>query len=180
MRDRLYVEHVEVWYAQPEMERFPRLRGRNKHAINYRHIIDWLVRKPGAFENYVYREELFPTSRFRMAYDALRAAQPQRGHKEYLGILYLAARRSETAVDEALRTLLTSDRPVTRAAVEELVLGAEEVPAVTAVTVEEVDLSGFDDLLTHKEVWHECEGGCEREVDGMLARTALADVSGVF
>ena len=49
---RLYVEHVEVWYAQQEMERFPRLRGRKKHAINYRHIIDWLVRKPGAFENY--------------------------------------------------------------------------------------------------------------------------------
>ena len=87
---RLYVEHVEVWCAQKEMERFPRLRGRKKHAINYRHIIDWLVRKPGAFENYVYREELFPTSRFRMAYDALREAQPKRGHKEYLGILNLA------------------------------------------------------------------------------------------
>src|SRR5208283_376998 len=67
---RLYVEHVEVWYAQQEVERFPRLRGRQKHAVNYRHIIDWLVRKPGAFANYMYREELFPTSRFRMAYDA--------------------------------------------------------------------------------------------------------------
>ena len=29
---RLYVEHVEVWYAQQETERFPRLRGRKKHA----------------------------------------------------------------------------------------------------------------------------------------------------
>jgi hypothetical protein len=174
------VEHVEVWYAQREVERFPRLRGRKKHAINYRHIIDWLVRKPGAFENYVYREELFPTSRFRMAYDALREAQPERGHKEYLGILYLAARQSETAVDEALRTLLASDRPLTRAAVEELVHRAEEVPAVTEVTVEEVDLLDFDDLFLHKEVWHGCEGGCEGEVDGLLAGTALADVSGMF
>ena len=43
----------------------------NKHRINYRHVIDWLVRKPGAFENYRYREDLFPTSRFRMAYDSL-------------------------------------------------------------------------------------------------------------
>jgi hypothetical protein len=177
---RLYVEHVEVWYAQKEMERFPRLRGRRKHAINYRHIIDWLVRKPGAFENYVYREELFPTSRFRMAYDALHEAQPERGHKEYLGILYLAARQSETAVDEALRTLLDSDRPVTRAAVEELVYRAEKVPAVTDVIVEEVDLLGFDDLLTHKEVWDGFQGGCEGEVAGLLAGIALADVSGVF
>jgi hypothetical protein len=177
---RLYVEHVEVWYAQKETERFPRLRGRQKHAINYRHIIDWLVRKPGAFENYCYREELFPTSRFRMAYDALRESQPERGHKEYLGILYLAARQSETAVDEALRTLLASDRPVTRTAVEELVHRAAKVPAVTEVTVEEVNLLDFDDLFLHKEVWDGFQGGCEGEVDGLLAGTALADVSGVF
>jgi len=177
---RLYVEHVEVWYAQKETERFPRLRGRGKHAINYRHIIDWLVRKPGAFENYRYREELFPTSRFRMAYDALREAQPERGHKEYLAILYLAARQSETAVDEALRVLLDSDRPVTRAAVEELVHRAEAVPAVTDVTVEEVDLLGFDDLFLHKEVWDGFQEGCEGDVDGLLAGAALADVSGVL
>jgi hypothetical protein len=177
---RLYVEHVEVWYAQQEVERFPRLRGRNKHRINYRHIIDWLVRKPGAFENYVYREELFPTSRFRMAYDALRESHGERGHKEYLGILYLAARESETAVDEALRALLASDRGVTRLAVEELVHRAEKVPAVTDVTIEEVNLLDFDDLLTHKEVWDGFQGGCEGEVDGLLAGTALADVSGVF
>jgi hypothetical protein len=177
---RLYVEHVEVWYAQREAERFPRLRGRKKHRINYRHIIDWLVRKPGAFENYVYREELFPTSRFRMAYDALREAQPERASKEYLGILHLAARQSETAVDEALRTLLASDRPVTRSAVEELVQRAEEVPAVTDVTVGEVDLLGFDELFAHKEVWDGFQGGCEAAVDGLLAGTALADVSGVF
>jgi hypothetical protein len=177
---RLYVEHVEVWYAQKEVERFGRLRGRKKHAINYRHIIDWLVRKPGAFENYVYREELFPTSRFRMAYDALREAQPERGHKEYLGILYLAARQSETAVDEALRRLLAGDRPVSRAAVEELVRRAEEVPAVTEVTVEEVDLLSFDELFLHKEVWDGFQGGCEGEVDGLFAGTAPADVSGVF
>jgi hypothetical protein len=177
---RLYVEHVEVWYAQRETERFPRLRGREKHAINYRHIIDWLVRKPGAFENYCYREELFPTSRFRMAYDALRESQPERGVKEYLGILYLAARQSETAVDEALRTLLMSDRSVTRSAVEELVERAEKVPAVTDVTVEEVNLLDFDDLLLHKEVWDGFQGRCEGEIDGLFAGAAFANVSGVF
>ena len=47
----------------------PRLVGIGKHAINYRHVIDSLVRKPGAFENYQYREDMFPTSHFRMAYD---------------------------------------------------------------------------------------------------------------
>jgi hypothetical protein len=49
---RLNVETVEVWYAGREVEQLPRLRGRGKHRVDYRHIIDWLVRKPGAFENY--------------------------------------------------------------------------------------------------------------------------------
>jgi hypothetical protein len=83
-------------------------------------------------------------------------------------------------VDEALRTLLDSERSVTRSAVVELIHRAEEVPAVTDVTVEEVNLLDLDDLFLHKEVWDGFQGGCEREVDGLLAGTALADVSGVF
>ena len=66
---RLYAEHLEVWYGQRCLETIPRLRGEGKHRIQYRHIIDWLVRKPGAFDNYRYREELFPTHRFRDARD---------------------------------------------------------------------------------------------------------------
>ena len=68
---RLYMDQVEVWYGQKKVEQMPRLRGRRKHRVDYRHIIDWLVRKPGAFEHYRYRDELFPTSRFRMVFDVL-------------------------------------------------------------------------------------------------------------
>ena len=66
---RLFMDRVEVWYAQKKVAEMPRLRGRQKDRVDYRHIIDWLVRKPGAFDHYRYREELFPTSRFRMTFD---------------------------------------------------------------------------------------------------------------
>ncbi len=69
---RVTAETVAIWYANRKVDELLRLRGRGKHRVDYRHIIDWLVRKPGAFENYRYKEDLFPTSRFRMAYDALR------------------------------------------------------------------------------------------------------------
>ena len=46
---RLYAEELEVWFAGKVVERIPRLRGQRKHRINYRHVIDWLVRKPGRF-----------------------------------------------------------------------------------------------------------------------------------
>ena len=89
---RIYVDHLEVWYAQRKVEHIPRLRGESKYRIDYRHIIDWLVRKPGAFENYRYKSEMFPSSYFRMAYDYLKRENPFRANKEYAAILYMAAK----------------------------------------------------------------------------------------
>ena len=98
---RVHPDTVEIWYGDRKVEELPRLRGRSKHRVDYRHIIDWLVRKPGAFENYRYRSDLFPTSWFRLAYDALREEQgPKRGAQEYLAILLLAARRGEAGWKE--------------------------------------------------------------------------------
>jgi hypothetical protein len=51
----LHMDHLEIWYGQRKIDAMPRLRGEGNHDINYRHIIDSLVRKPGAFENYRYR-----------------------------------------------------------------------------------------------------------------------------
>jgi hypothetical protein len=149
---RLYAEHVEVWYGQKRVERLPRLRGEKRHAIHYRHVIGWLVRKPGAFENYRYREDLFPTSRFRMAYDALIQSRPARGHKEYLQILYLAARENETAVDEALRSLIDQGEPIDAETVKALVKSGQQVPPATDVAIAPADLAVYDQLLTGEEV----------------------------
>ena len=92
------------------VERLPRLRGRGKHSIEYRHVIDWLVRKPGAFEEYRYRDAMFPTSRFRLAYDVLQEQRPGRAAKDYLRILDLAAKECEAGVDAVLGRLLDGER----------------------------------------------------------------------
>jgi len=156
---RLYVEHLEVWYAQQRVETIPRLRGKGKHRIQYRHIIDWLVRKPGAFENYRYREELFPTHRFRMAYDWLKQQRPSRASREYLEILHLAAKENETAVDDALQKLIDQDQPITAQAVKRI-SGSEEtrIRPAAQIVVEEVDLGAYDALLgTGEEVASCCQ-----------------------
>lgn len=144
---RLYAEHLEVWYAQRLLERMERLRGENRHKINYRHIIDWLVRKPGAFANFKYRDDMFPTSRFRMAYDALRESMPARAEREYLRILHLAARQSESGVDDALRLLLGSEEPLSAEKVESICSSGMRVPPVTDVMIRMVELSAYDELL---------------------------------
>jgi len=145
---RLYLDHVEVWYGQRKVEELPRLRGRSKHRIDYRHIIEWLVRKPGAFESYRYREDLFPTSRFRMAYDALKETVPGRSSKEYLQILKLAAEVGEVQVDEALRELLEEkgEAVITVEAIGKVLAKLETIPPVTMVEVMPVDLTSLDQL----------------------------------
>jgi hypothetical protein len=147
---RLYLDHVEVWYGQKKMEDLPRLRGRGKHRIDYRHIIEWLVRKPGAFENYRYQEDLFPTSRFRMAYDALHESTPLRASKEYLKILKLAAEVGEVQVDQALRELLEgkAEAAITAEAIGEVLTQLDTMAPVTMVEVAPVDLASFDQLCT--------------------------------
>jgi hypothetical protein len=147
---RSYLDHVEVWYGQRKVEDLPRLRGRSKHRVDYRHIIEWLMRKPGAFENYRYREDLFPTSRFRMAYDALRETTPGRSSKEYLKILKLAAEVGEVQVDEALRGLLDGKAEVviTVESIGELLAKLDLIAPVTMVEVAPVDLASFDELCT--------------------------------
>ena len=149
---RLFAEHLEVWYGQKRIETIPRLRGEKRSRINYRHVIDWLVRKPGAFENYRYRDDLFPTSRFRMAYDAFKQARPARGHKDYLQVLLLAAHESETAVDDALRHLIDQGRAITVEAVKAIVESGQKLPPPTDVTVAPTDLSAYDKLLDGEEV----------------------------
>jgi len=153
---RVYADELQVWYAQRQVDTLPRLRGSSKHRIQYRHIIDWLVRKPGAFENYRYREELFPTTRFRMAYDQLRQhLTSSRASKDYLQILQYAAGLSESAVNSALGRLLQSGELPTLGAVE-AVLQLSETPPPEDVHIDEVELTAYDHLLDGEQKVVQC------------------------
>jgi hypothetical protein len=145
---RLYAEYLEVWHGQRCLEKIPRLRGTGKYRVNYRHIIDWLVRKPGAFENYRYQSGLFPTSRFRMAYDFLKKRHVVSvAAKQYLRILHLAAKESESLVDDALRLLLDREASITAESVEKIVFSDARLQPVTEVAIGPVMLENYDQLL---------------------------------
>ncbi len=128
----------------------PRLAGSGKHAINYRHVIDSLVRKPGAFENYQYHQDLFPTSHFRMAYDdLLRRHSPRVAARQYLKILQLAARDSQDAVNDALRMAVADGVPISLELIRRAVDDHQQPPPPTELHIESPDLSQFDSLLQH-------------------------------
>jgi hypothetical protein len=106
---RLYAERVELYFSGQCVAEMERLRGQGKARINYRHVIGSLVRKPGAFENYRYREEMFPSTVFRQAYDQLVHDDSKHASRRYLEILEWAAVNSEAAMECSLRQLLDAD-----------------------------------------------------------------------
>jgi hypothetical protein len=103
---RVYPNVVEVRYRDHLVQTMPRLRGEDEHRIDYRHVIGWLVRKPGAFARYRYREDLYPSVTFRRAYDALVRTHGERADVEYLRILHLAMTAGEARVVEVLAAVL--------------------------------------------------------------------------
>jgi hypothetical protein len=149
VRVRIFEQRIEVYYADKLELGCDRVRGRAAR-IDYRHVIWSLVRKPGAFSRYVYRDELFPTVTFRRAYDAITAARPGiKGDVEYLRVLHLAASTIEADVEQALASLLADGVAVTAEATKgkcAAVVGATtlEVPAIAAGPV---DLAAYDTLL---------------------------------
>lgn len=142
-----YPEVVRVFLGSTLVQEMPRLAPGSK-KINYRHVVAHLMRKPGAFANYQYREELFPTVVFRQAYDALVQKRPGRADKEYLSILHLAAMGSEQDVEAALAMLLEVEQLPLFTAVRELVQG-NRTGEVPSVYIPAPDLCSYDVLLSH-------------------------------
>ena len=144
---RVYESYLEVRYANELVWTAPRLVGRSRHAINYRHVIWSLVRKPGAFARYPYRDDLFPTMVFRRAYEALEAHHAGiKADAAYLRILHLAASTMESDVEVALCLLLDQGEVPEPDVVKDLV--SPEKPAVPQLSEPCVDLAAFDALLT--------------------------------
>jgi hypothetical protein len=147
LKVRVYEDRIEARYGEVVELACERLRGRNQRRIDYRHVIWSLVRKPGGFARYVYREEMFPSLTFRQAYDAIQTPhQGTKGDLEYLRILHLAASTMQASVETALAQLLATSAPPTYDAVKAIVVD-ETKPTVPAMVAPEVDLESYDMLL---------------------------------
>ena len=144
---RVRAEVVEVYRGTAHLLTMPRLVGHGQHRIDYHHVSWSLLRKPGAFAQYRYRDDLFPTLAFRRAYDALIAAPVGQADRDYVRLLHLAASTSESEVEAALVLLLDAGTSPTFDAVRALVQGPQTI-ALPQLTPAVLDLSVYDRLLT--------------------------------
>ena len=149
---RLYAERVEVWYGGQMVQLMPRLKGAGGHAINYRHVIHSLVKKPGAFAQYRYQSDMFPAMVFRVAYDYLLEHSPDSAERQYVKILKLAADEGQQRVEAALRELIDRGEIINVDQVKELVSKQDQHQISPAVEILPIELSAYDVLLGGEEV----------------------------
>ena len=140
-----FYDRVKVLYGKHLIQEVER-RPAGEKSINYRHLIFHLMRKPGAFRNYQFREELFPRVVFRHAYDLLVAHDEEKADKEYLRILQQAAIGSETEIAAALQALTDAGRLPCSDAVRRICDKPRHVPNVEVFAPK---LETYDSLLKH-------------------------------
>lgn len=143
---RLHEDRVEVLHGGRVQLATERLRGSDSRRIDYRHVIWSLVKKPGAFARYRYREELFPSPVFRRAYDRLAEAHaPFVADREYLRVLHLAASTLESQIEAVLEQVLAQGEVPDFERVKPLCEApAAELPEVAPL---EIELGEYDRLL---------------------------------
>jgi len=146
LRAYTYREEIELYYGQTLVQKMPKIsKELSKVVINYRHIINSLIRKPGAFENYQYREFLFPSTTFRVAYDNLSKHYPANGVKQYLKLLQMAAMNSESEVETALELLINHNTVPSVEEVKKLIRDNSTIQV--KVNVRQPSITEYDLLL---------------------------------
>jgi hypothetical protein len=170
---RLRAETVEAYVGATLVCTMPRLSGRQQHRIQYQHVIWSLVRKPGAFAAYRYRDDLFPTLAFRRAYDTLVERRPERADREYVRVLHLAATTSETEVETALALLHDTGTLPTFEAVRELVREPQSV-RVPPLSAPVLDLGIYDHLLPSQQSSQDAAGAGRAAVPQPVTRPVAA------
>lgn len=156
-----------------EVARLPLCRADRGAVIDFRHLIGHLLRKPGAFAGYRWREELFPAEAYRGAYDSLTRIGAD-ADKRYLEILKLAADEGVTAVENALEQLLADPRGMVCAKEVKGVLDAwQDIKeewrnrAPLEVRLEDYDrlLDGFEESEESEEDLEKTSKAANREED---------------
>ncbi len=116
LRARIYESRIELWHEQSCVAAFERHANTGGACVDWRHLIEDLCRKPGAFARYRYRESFYPSLLWREVNDQLRERfSIGRADSDYLQMLRLSLVHGMEPMEELLSRLkgtgeLTLDR----------------------------------------------------------------------
>jgi len=116
LRARIYESRIELWHENAPVAAFQRHANAGGACVDWRHLIQDLCRKPGAFAHYRYRESFYPSLLWREVNDQLRERfSVARADSDYLQLLRLSLEHGMERMEDLLGQLketgeLTLDR----------------------------------------------------------------------
>ena len=145
IRIHVYEDKIELFSGIKCIETIPRKPGTG-YCIDYRHVIETLRRKPGAFANCRYKDQLFPSEIFSKAYEQLQNQFNERlADREYIEILYLAFSQGEDRVSDILSGLIDKKERFTMETVKQKL----DIPmSIPKINRPKPGLSSYDGLLS--------------------------------
>ena len=152
LRARIYESRIEIWHENKQVAMFDRHANAPGACVDWRHLIEDLCRKPGAFERYRYRESFYPSPLWREVNDRLRERfSTTRANSDYLQMLRLSLEHGMERIEELLERLkdggdLSLDG--IRRELGQQGQWRESEPSI------EPDLDAYDRLLMEREVAH--------------------------
>ncbi len=152
LRARIYESRIELWDGSEKVASFESHANAGGACVDWRHLIEDLCRKPGAFERYRYRQSFYPSPRWQELGECLRERfSGPRADSDYLQILRMSLEHGLERIEELLERIDPREVCLDRVRAE---LGEQnrwrEVPPITL----QGDLSPYDELLENAEVSH--------------------------
>jgi hypothetical protein len=121
LRVLAYPNTIRAFFHTTLVAELPRQES-GGHLIQWREVAPALLKKPGAFRTFVFRDDCFPSQIYREAHDALKGWNTKRADKEYLSVLAYAAGADDQEVQIAIELLLEAGQTPTLDAVKSLIL----------------------------------------------------------
>jgi hypothetical protein len=147
---RQYADRIECWFGGQRVHECQRAthRGGHRHPrhIDYRHLVEGLKRKPGAFARWALRDAVFPRAVYRQTRETLVAALPEReACKNIVGLLALAADGHEAELAIELERLNACDQLPDLDALKQRL--APRMSLIPSVRVTLPELAVYDALI---------------------------------
>ena len=151
LQARLYESRIELWHEQSRVAAFKRPPNAGGACVDWRHLIEDLCRKPGAFARYRYRESFYPSLLWREVNDELRERFSEaRADSDYLQMLSLSLEHGMERMEDLLGRLKGTPQLTLDEVRREL---GKQVQWQDSGDAIEADLHPYDGLLS-KEVVH--------------------------
>jgi len=148
---RLYSDRLECYLGRTHtatlIRVYPTSRTTRARNIDLEHVIGSLIKKPGAFQNYQYRDDILPNDQYKFIWKHFESTMEERAAcKLIVGLLYLAVKQDcEKELADVVIEHIKNEEEIKLSVLQDMFTQKKE--AIPSVDVSQHALSSYNDLI---------------------------------